>query len=333
MKKIFLILVLTVLSFFIINVNAYEINKNDKIYVSGQTIGIKLETGVVVMGTYGVNSNKKIYTPWSTSNVKEGDVIVSFNNQTITTIKSLLRALSESQGNESTITINRKGSIIDSKITPVIKDDKSYSLGLYIKDYIMGVGTLTYIIPGVNLYGSLGHSITDANGYGGQIYEAEVNEIIKPTKNAAGEKRAKIINDDIGNIVKNSLTGVHGYVDKSYNYNGLPLMNIGLRGEVKTGKAEILTCISKTEVKKYEIEITEVKKQDSKDIKGIKFKVLDKELLNKTSGIVQGMSGSPIIQDNKIIGAVTHVSLSDSKIGYGIYIEFMLEEMDVYIVE
>ncbi len=332
MKKFILFFSLLFITLFSVKISAYNINKDTKIYVSGETIGIKLETGVMVMGTYGINDADNVLTPWKDANIKEGDIITKFNDIEIKNTKGLLTALQKSNGNLSTISVKRNNNIIDGIVTPA-RIKNTYSLGIYIKDHIMGVGTLTYIIPDVNIYGALGHSIVDSESYGGEIYEATVDKIIKPGKQTAGEKRATITSDGIGNISSNTITGIHGYMNNDFNKENLQLLNIATRNEVKIGKAQILTCINGTDVKLYDIKITGLEKQKTKDIKGIKFKVTDKELLSKSGGVVQGMSGSPIIQDDKIIGAVTHVLLNDSTSGYGIYIEFMLEDMGVYIVD
>ena len=195
----------------------------------------------------------------------------------------------------------------------------------------MGVGTLTYYIEEANIYGSLGHKITDEEYYGGSIYEAKVNKIIKPTANRAGEKQATIDSTPIGSISKNTITGVHGTTNKNFDTSNMKLMEFKTKEEISLGEAEIWTCINGQKIESYDINITSLEKQKTKDIKGISFEVVDQDLLNKTGGIIQGMSGSPIIQDDKIIGAVTHVLLSDSKKGYGIYLEFMFEDMGITI--
>lgn len=333
MKKFLFLFSVILILFGYVQVKAYDLKSDEKIYVSGETIGIKLETGVVVMGTYGITNNNTVYTPWKDCDIKEGDVIEKYNDVNVTNIKTLLRALASSNGKEAKLSLIRNKKRIQTIITPAMKEDRSYSLGLYIKDNIMGVGTLTYIVPQTNQYGSLGHSITEQDSYGGEVYRAEVNEIIKPSRNTAGEKRATIIGSSIGTINENTNVGVYGDINDSYKYKGLQLMNITKRNDVKKGKAQIMTCINGTTIENFDIEITDLKKQNTKDVKGIKFTVTDEKMLSKCGGVVQGMSGSPIIQDGKIVGAVTHVSLNDSKIGYGVYVEFMLEEMDIYIVD
>ncbi len=332
MKKIIAFFSLLFLFLGIFNANAYELSRNDKIYVGGQSIGIKLNTGVVIVGSYGILENGKIYKPWEEAGLEEGDQIVSLNHTAITDIKSLLKALEKTGGKECQIEYKRNKDKLTASITPIYASN-GYSLGLYVKDSILGVGTLTYYIKEINAYGSLGHQITSKDFYEGEIYEAKVNEIVKPTRSEAGEKRASIDSKAIGNVEKNTNTGVQGYTNSNFDYSGMEALEMKTRSEVQLGEAEIWTCIQGKTVEKFKINITGLAKQKTKDIKGITFEVTDEALIQKTGGIIQGMSGSPIIQDNKIVGAVTHVLLNNSKRGYGIYLESMLEDMGITIVE
>lgn len=330
MKKIIILLSIVLSTFSLFTCLAYELDKDDKIYVGGESIGIKLNTGVTVIGSYGVMENGVLYKPWYEAGIKEGDKIVSFNNTKVTDIKSLLNILYIVKDKQTDIVLERNKEEIKSNIRPVLSKN-NYSLGLYVKDSILGVGTLTYYIADADIFGSLGHKITDEEYYGGSIYEAKVNKIIKPTTNRAGEKQATIDSTQIGEIEKNTITGVHGKTNNKFDTSNMKLLEFKTKEEVNLGKAEIWTCISGQKIESYDINITGLEKQKNKDIKGISFEVIDEDLLSKTGGIIQGMSGSPIIQDNKIIGAVTHVLLSNSKKGYGIYLEFMFEDMGISI--
>lgn len=332
MKKLLGLIIILFFMYFTININAIDISKDSKLYVSGESIGIRLNTNVMVMGMYGIRDNDEVYTPWKNSNINEGDYIIKYNNNDITNKDSLFRAISLSNGITSNVTLKRGEKYIETKITPYELDNK-YHLGLYIKDYVLGIGTLTYILPDHNIFGSLGHQMITNDTYGGEIYSASVDKIIKPRGNEAGEKRATITSDARGIVSSNTITGVHGMVDNNYDKSKLKLLNMKKREEVDLGEAKILTCVSDSKVSMFDIEIVELKKQKNKDIKGIKFRVTDKMLIASSGGIVQGMSGSPIIQDDKIVGAVTHVSLKNPLEAYGIYIEFMLEDMDVHIID
>lgn len=332
MKKI-IVFIFTLCSLFgVWSASAYELNKDDRIYVGGQSIGIKLNTGVEIIGSYGIYVDGTLYKPWEEAGIKEGDRIISLNNNEVKVTKDLLRALTKSNGKKSTLEYIRNDKVYQTEIKPIFTDD-SYSLGLYVKDSVLGVGTLTYYIEEINAYGSLGHAITDKDYYSGQIYEAKVTDIIKPTQTEAGEKRATIDSKVIGTVEKNGNTGVLGKTNSSFNSSGMEALGFKTRDEIRLGDAEIWTCIQGKKVEKFKIKITGLAKQKEKSVKGITFEVVDEELLSKTGGIIQGMSGSPIVQDNKIIGAVTHVLVNNSKKGYGIYLEFMLEDMDVTIAK
>ena len=330
MKKIIVIISLLMLIFGIYDAYAYDLNKNDKIYVGGEAIGIKLNTGVTVIGMYGIYENGKIYKPWEEANISQGDKIIELNGEEVTNIESLLNILYKVKDSKTNITILRNNKEYKAMIKSVLSKN-NYSLGLYVKDSVVGVGTLTYYVKGANIFGSLGHPMTNDESYGGNIYEAKVNKIIKPTLDRAGEKQATIKDTKIGDIEENTITGIHGYGNKNFNTKNMKLMEFKTQEEVRLGSAEIWTCINGNKIEAYDINITNLEKQKTKDIKGISFEVIDKELIDKTGGIIQGMSGSPIIQDDKIIGAVTHVLLSDSKKGYGIYLEFMFEDMGIYV--
>lgn len=330
MKKIIVSLVLIFFFIFSSKILAYDISEDDKLYVSGQTVGIKLNSGVEVVGTYGIKNGNRIEKPWDLAGILQKDKITKYNNVNIEKCSDLINALKSTNGKTSNITFVRNNKEYNSNITPAIKDGE-FSLGLYIKDSIMGVGTLTYYLKEANIFGSLGHKITNEIFYSGEIYEAKVDSIIKPERNKAGEKKATIENNKIGIVVENTNTGVHGNATTRINLDDMELLNFKTRDEIELGEAEIWTCISGDKIEKFDINITSLAKQNKSDIKGITFEVVDVELIEKTGGIVQGMSGSPIVQDNKLVGAVTHVSVKDATKAYGIYLEWMLNDMDIHI--
>jgi len=332
MKKLVTIILLLFTLCISVNVLAYDISKDDKLYVSGESIGIKLNCGIEIVGTFGITKDNKVYKPWEESGITEGDKLTSFNGKTIEKTNDLLALLAQSNGKKSNITFIRNNKEYSSTITPVEKNNQ-YTLGLYIKDSILGVGTLTYYIKEANVFGSLEHKITNEDFYTGEIYEASVNSIVKPERNQAGEKKATISGNKIGTVIENTITGVHGNGSSKININEMEYLNFKTRDEINLGPAEIWTCISNDKVERFDIEITALEKQSSKAIKGITFKVVDEELIKSCGGIVQGMSGSPIVQDNKLIGAVTHVSIKEPVNAYGIYIEWMFEDMGITVVK
>lgn len=332
MKKLYIFLAILGFFFIGIHVFAYDINKNDKIYVSGESIGIKLNSGVEVVGTFGIKVDGSIVKPWEECGITEGDKIISLNHKTIEKSNDLLTALKQSNGEKCSITFLRNTKTYTATITPAVKNDE-YSLGLYIKDSILGVGTLTYYVKEANIFGSLGHKITNDSFYSGEIYEAKVTSIVKPERNQAGEKKATIGTNKIGTVVENTNTGVHGNGTSKLDLSSMEQLNFKTRDEITLGDAEIWTCIDGDKVEKFDIKITSLAKQSAKDIKGITFEVVDSDLISRAGGIVQGMSGSPIVQDDKLIGAVTHVSIKDSTLAYGIYLEWMFADMGINVVE
>ena len=329
MKKIIFAIMLLFILFFTKDIKAYSLNsETDKVYLGGETVGIKLNTGVKVIKTYAIIDGINLIKPWYEAGIKEDDIIVSFNDKKINVSDDLIKELKVTKDKKTEITLLRDNEYIKTNIKPCYSND-SYSLGVYVKDNILGIGTLTYIIPNTNIFGALGHQIDGAKDVGGTLYEATVTGVKKGTIGEAGSKLAKIKTTNIGQIEKNTVTGLHG------NYSGKisedDLISVAKREEVKLGKAYIYTCIDKSSVEKFEIEIISLSKQNTKDIKGIKFRVTDERLLSKTNGIVQGMSGSPIVQNDKLIGAVTHVLVNNPHEGYGIYIEFMFLDMGVIL--
>ena len=327
MKKIIFAILLAFILLFTKKVEAYTINsQTDKVYIGGETVGLKLNTGVKVLKTFAIIDGVNLLKPWEAADIKENDTITYYKDKKIESAEDLLSALRQYKDSEVDIILVRGEKEIKTKIKPVLKDD-TYSLGVYVKDNVLGVGTLTYVIPNTNVFGALGHQIDGAKNVGGIMYEATVTGIKKGSVGEAGSKQANIKTKNIGKIEKNTITGLHGIY--SGQKGEKDLINIAKKEEVHTGYAQIITCVDKNYIETFDIEIVSIEKQKEKDIKGIKFKVVDSRLIAKANGIVQGMSGSPIIQDNKLIGAVTHVLVNNPHEGYGIYIEFMLDDMGI----
>ena len=323
MKKIILSIFIILILISTKMVNAFNID-SDYLYVSGATIGIKVDTSLVVEGTYPIKVKNKVFKPWE-DKIYTNDIIKSINGLEVNSLKELLNVLGKIDDYNLEVIIIRNN--IEQKLNydAVLKENKEYSLGLYVKDQIQGIGTLTYVISDEKKYGALGHSINDDLGLvSGRIYKAEVTSLTKANKYESGYKNAKFKDEELGDIDKNNLTGLHG--DYTENYDDMLHMKCKKASEVKVGKAYILTCIEDDKIERFEIEIIQVKKQNKKDIKGLKIKVTDKKLIAKSGGIVRGMSGSPIIQDDLLVGAVTHVTLDNATLGYGIFIEYMIED-------
>ncbi len=305
------------------NVFAYS----NKIIVGGNNIGIEVNSkGIIVVGFYNVEGKNIGHD----AGFNLGDKILKVSGSEITSIKDMIDKINSSiKNDEVSFTVLRDD--IEKNITLKLIKDKNgvYKTGLYVKDQITGVGTLTYIDPETKIFGSLGHEILESNSNikvevkEGKIFKSEVNGIIKSTDKSTGEKRATF-NEDIvyGTIEKNTISGIYGKYLKGFDNN--KLIDVASIDEITFGPAKILTVLDGNKVEEYDINI--IKTNNDSRIKNILFEITDSKLKNKTNGIIKGMSGSPIIQNNKIIGAVTHAIVNDNSKGYGIFITTMLEE-------
>ena len=305
-----------------INVFAYS----NYIIPGGETLGIEINSdGVMVIGFYQINGKYNKGNP----TIKAGDYIIKINDTYVNTIDELTSAIeSNIDKKEINVTIKRNGKEKASKLE-LIKDGDIYKTGLYVKDSITGTGTLSYIDPETKIFGALGHEIIESNTSNiveiktGTIFRNYITGIDKSRVGYAGSKNAKFYyNTKYGSIMKNTGVGIYGLYESTIPNK--EMLEVAQKEEVKIGSAKIATVLNKEEVKYYDIEINKI--DENAKIKNISFKITDKELLDKTGGVVQGMSGSPIIQNNKIIGAVTHVIIDNPTTGYGLFITTMLEE-------
>ncbi|MGM9874995.1 MAG: SpoIVB peptidase S55 domain-containing protein [Bacilli bacterium] len=294
----------------------------------GESIGIKINTeGLVVVGFYKVEDE---YI--AKNNFKIGDKIINVNGKNVNTIDELTDAVSKSEISSLNVkvTVKRNDREVDTYLKLIVKDG-TYKTGLYVKDSLIGLGTLSYIDPVSKIYGALGHEIT-MNETGnkvdvrdGNILYSKVIGIDKSRNGRVGSKNANIIFDrKIGTIQKNTNKGIYGiYTDNLPNKDTYQVADFS---NIKKGDAYILTVTKDNKIEKYSINILDKYSSKKDTQKAFSFEITDKNLLNKTGGIVQGMSGSPIIQDDKIIGAVTNVLVDNVTLGYGISIITMLSE-------
>lgn len=298
----------------------------------GEPMGIYVKSkGVLVLGTDIVESaNGMQYEP-ARSIIKAGDYIVKWEGKEVSSIRDMQKGIKNCKGKRCKLTIERSGKKMQVAINPVQSKDGSYKLGLWIREDTQGIGTVTYITKD-GAFGALGHGITDADtgelmkSNKGELFSAEILSILKGKPGEPGELEGIINmsdNNQLGVITKNTPLGIYGKVTKQVeNKLADQFMPIGMKQDIKLGPAKIRTRINGN-VKDYDIVIEE-KNLTSSDNKSMVISVTDKSLLKMTGGIVQGMSGSPIIQGNKVIGAVTHVLVDDSTKGYGIFIENMI---------
>lgn len=316
-KVILLILIMPVYLF------AYS----EKIIPGGENIGIEINSnGLVVVGFYKVNG-KYIAEEY----LRVGDTILSIEDNNINSISEMSEFIDKNIiDNMVNIKIKRNNKIINTKLNLELVDDV-YKTGLYVKDKVTGIGTLTYIDPLTHIYGALGHEITmsetnnNVEVKSGYIYESFVNGIDRSINGRVGSKNASINYDkSIGTILENTNIGIYGIINEIPRKD---VLDVSIWEDITLGSAYILTDTG-GEVKKYEINITNLNSKLIDTNKSISFEVIDEELLSISGGIVQGMSGSPIIQNNKIIGAVTHVVIDEVNKGYAVFIRTMLNEGD-----
>ncbi|WP_413379828.1 SpoIVB peptidase [Alkalihalobacillus sp. 1P02AB] len=326
-------------------VKQVNVNVLPKIEVipGGQSIGVKLNTeGVLVVGHHLIPTTIGDESPGEEAGIEVGDMIVKINDEPIQHITEVANIVQKAgEGNQPlSIEIKRNNQLVNKTLTPIkAKNEHSYRLGLYIRDSAAGVGTLTFFDPESKKYGALGHVISDVDTqkpiivHDGQIIRSSVNSIEKGSNGDPGEKLASFKNarDVLGTIEKNSPYGIFGTLKKDdiKNNHYDQKMPITMAHEVKEGPAKILTVVNGEEIEEFDIEIVSSIPQKQAATKGMVIRVTDPKLLEATGGIVQGMSGSPIIQNGKLVGAVTHVFVNDPKSGYGCHISWMLEEAGV----
>lgn len=315
---------------------------NKEVIVGGQSVGVQLHTlGVLVVGHHLVNYEGNTVSPGEDAKIEVGDIILEMNGKEISKMDDV-KPIVEKAGEKDepiSLKIKRDNNIIETKLTPMYNEkEKSYQIGLYIRDSATGIGTISFYDPESKKYGALGHVISDVDTkkpieiHDGKIVRSKVTKISKGNNGFPGEKQAKFSMRDkqLGTITKNSPFGIFGELDDDVLEDGKP-MSIALSHDVEEGPAQILTVIDGEKVEKFDIEIINSVPQKFPATKGMVIKVTDEKLLNKTGGIVQGMSGSPIIQNGKLVGAVTHVFVNDPTSGYGVHIEWMLNEAGIDI--
>lgn len=300
---------------------------SDRVVASGENVGIMLNTkGVLVVGTYKINKT----SPAVKAGIKAGDLILKINNTKVYSIKELAKQIDMSK-EKVEIEYKREGSVHNTTLE-LVKDEEIIKTGLYVKDSITGIGTITFIDPETKKFGALGHEITNQTTgeileiKDGKILSSNVTGINPSTRGSAGEKNAEYNTEEIeGNILENTNKGIFGNYIKEIKEE--KTYKVATKEQIKEGKAYIKTVLEGKNVKEYEINITKIKKENS-DTKNFIFEITDNELINKAGGIIQGMSGSPIIQGDYIVGAVTHVIVDDPIKGYGIFITNMLKEAE-----
>lgn len=314
------------------SVDEREIN----VYLGGYPLGFTLECeGVLIVAMGDVETEFGSVCPSKNKNIKEGDVLYSLNGVVIKSATHL-HTLLNMNGNTQTaeLVLKRGSETINETISPAKEvSSNMYRLGFWIRDNSAGVGTLTYVRTDNGRFGALGHPVQDVDTgkmmpiSGGSIYKCNIVGYNRGTRGNPGELRGLFLKTgtEIGTLDNNNEFGVYGKMGEDFKQKMGGVVPVGFRDSVKTGKAKILCTIDGTVPKEYDIEIIKLSHQSKSDKKSMVIRVVDKELIEKTGGIVQGMSGSPIIQNGKLVGAVTHVFVSDPTKGFGVYIDWMID--------
>lgn len=311
----------------------------DKMFIPcGNSIGVKIHTnGALVVGTTKIlGDDGKYYEPYNSSNICIGDYIVKINNTNINEISQVSSIIEKTLGQTLNLTINRNDTLINTKITPRKASDGKYRIGIWLRDSTAGIGTLTFYDKENKTFGALGHGITDVDSgrlmtiNKGEIIPSNIVAVKKGYRGNPGELKGILMESKgRGRIIKNTEYGIYGQIDN--NSRIIPenkALPIALRNDIKEGPAQIITSINGSTLNAYNIEIQRVFRQNIDSSKNMIIKITDERLLNYTGGIVQGMSGSPIIQNGKLVGAVTHVLINDPTKGYAIFIESMIQKAD-----
>lgn len=300
----------------------------------GEVIGIKLYTkGVHVVDTGFIDTVDGEKSPAKEAGIKSGDFIIKVDGVDVDTIEKFSTLIQNNK--ELSITYTRKGKMKTTVLTPVLSSvDNSFKAGLLIRDSTAGIGTLTFYDPETKLFGALGHGINDQDTgklltlKNGKVYKAHLTSVVKSQNGVPGEINGTFIgeNNNIGTLELNSYKGVFGKLNTKLSDK--KTYKVAEKDEIKMGEAYIMCSVENDTVKEYKIEIINVVKNSPFKNEGLTIKITDPKLLSITDGILQGMSGSPILQNDKIVGAVTHVFVNDPTRGYGIFIENMLAEAE-----
>lgn len=318
-----------------INVNVIE---RTKVIPCGDLIGVKMYSkGALVVGFSEIEgADNKIYKPYNNSGIKEGDTIVEINGNSISNTNELVDQVNKANGDCLVVKYKSGEAVKETNITPVKNSMNEYKLGIWVRDAAAGVGTLTFVEPSTGNFAALGHGIVDIDTGGifnisnGELVGSRMISIRKGEKNNPGEIRGIIDSADvIGNIRKNTNYGVFGTTYDMSNYinQNNKEYEVALRSEIKEGEAEVICELENNKKTLYKIKIEKIYTSNNYDNKSMLIKIVDDRLINKTGGIIQGMSGSPIIQNGKFIGAITNVLVNDPTMGYAIFGDLMIKQM------
>ena len=297
----------------------------------GMPFGIKMFTdGVLVVGMSAVDTSTGSYNPAKSAGMKIGDVIESINGEAVTTNEQVASLVEKSNGKPLTFHIRRDNISFDIKFVPAKSvNENRWKAGLWVRDSSAGIGTLTFYDPQTYTFGGLGHAVCDVDTgealpiSSGEVVPAKIFGINRGVSGSPGELRGSFTSGTLGDLLINGETGIYGTL--THLPDAIETVPVAMKQQVRSGKARVLTTIDGTTPKLYDIEIDQVRYNDSSPTRNMVIVITDTELLEKTGGIVQGMSGSPILQDGKLVGAITHVFVNDPTKGFAIFAENMLK--------
>lgn len=326
-KKFKKLLIAFIITFLIVSINSTTVSASSNyVYLGGNVLGFTIKTeGATVVGLCDVITENGLVSPCKEAGIIVGDVILNMGGNKVNSAGEIADVLKDYKGGEIVTKIVRKGEQKLLDLKPCKDVNGTFKIGVYLRDDLTGLGTVTYY-DGDGNFASLGHPVSDENGnvykvVGGNVYNSTVVGVIKGVRGKPGELKGILLNgNSIGKISKNTNAGLFGKIDNINvnNYNKIEV------DKAKQGKAKIYSTVDGSKPEFYEIDIVKVDNFTNSN-KNLLIRICDKSLLNKTGGILQGMSGSPIIQNGKLVGAVTHVMVNDSSMGYGIFIENMLK--------
>lgn len=309
--------------------------KENTVLVGGMPAGLYMETkGVLVLDTQSIKGADGQEKNPANKLVKAGDYIIGINEETVENKKDLIASLKELKSEDVVLRLRRDTEEVDVKIEAVDCGTKDYKLGIWVRDNVQGLGTITFL-TGNSEFGALGHGIHDVDTGvlmeidDGRLYKTSIRSVVKGENGVPGSMEGLIVYNDyncIGKITKNSEAGIYGSIEEINELfeEEIPVEVAG-KEEIQVGSASI-RCYMDGEIQEYDVEVTDVDYNSKEINKGIVLQVTDSRLLDETGGIIQGMSGSPILQNGKLIGAVTHVFVNDPSRGYGIFADVMLEQ-------
>lgn len=322
----------------IIPVRQIDSEKAERKYVhlGGDIIGIRLYTdGLIVVSTDDIDTEDGNINPGEKCGIESGDIILELNDEAVLSVADFSSKIIASQGRDVSITVLRNNKRIYLSLTPVYSQSEGkYRCGLWLRDSTAGIGTLTFTDPETGMFASLGHAICDSETNSvlpvgqGDILTAEISGIIRGEKGLTGQIKGNFGNDILGTLTDNNEFGVYGTYSDTQLCSG-ELYPVASQTETKTGKAQIICNVDGTGPATYDIEIEKITYSNTKTARSMVIKVTDETLLSITGGIIQGMSGSPIIQNGMLVGAVTHVFLNEPARGYGIFAETMLSQAEI----